>query len=183
MRTLISAEQIATGVARLAAQIRSDYEGKSLTVLGVMTGSIILLADLIRKLDLPLQVGLIQASSYRGKSTRPGSLTVQPAVLPDLAGRHVLLLDDIFDTGQTLAALVSLVGEQQPASVRSAVLLWKEGRSQVTLKPDYHVFRIPDEFVVGYGLDYDDEYRHLPHIAVLTEGTPHDDLAPPETAD
>ncbi|MCA9117152.1 MAG: hypoxanthine phosphoribosyltransferase [Planctomycetaceae bacterium] len=167
MRQLITADQIETGVTRLAEQIRRDFSGQPLTVLGVLTGSIILMADLIRKLDMPLRVGLVQASSYRGQTTTAGDLKLNPDLLPDLRQRHVLLLDDIFDTGQTLTALVELVQRQQAASVRAAVLLWKEGRSQVTAEPDYHAFRIPDEFVVGYGLDYNDEYRHLPYIAVL----------------
>ena len=96
-------------------------------------------------------------------------LTVNDALLPDIAERDVLLVDDIFDTGQTLSALCETVWKKRPNSVRSAVLLWKQGRSTVNFEPDYHCFRIPDVFVVGYGLDYNDEYRHLPYIAVLDE--------------
>ncbi|HUG92401.1 MAG TPA: phosphoribosyltransferase family protein, partial [Planctomycetaceae bacterium] len=141
--------------------------GRPLTVLGVLTGSIIFVSDVIRRINLPLRVGLIQASSYRGRATAPGELSVSAALVPDIAGRHVLLLDDIFDTGRTLAALTATIAAMRPASLRSGVLLWKEGRSRVDLEPDYHCFRIPDVFVVGYGLDYDDEHRHLPYLAAL----------------
>lgn len=169
MHVLISEDEIRSGVIRMAQSIAADYAGRPLTVLGVLTGSIVLLADLIRALNLPLRVGLIQASSYRGATTTPGKLTINREHLPEVNGRDVLLLDDIFDTGQTLAGLLAALSQLQPRSVRSAVLLWKEGRQRVDVVPDYHAFKIPDLFVVGYGLDYNDEYRNLPHIAVLDE--------------
>lgn len=169
MKVILSETEIREGVARLASQIADDYRGRSLTVLGVLTGSLIFLSDLIRQLNLPLQVGLLQASSYRGRTTVPGTLTIADSAMPDIAGRDVLVLDDIFDTGQTLARVLDALSQEQPASLRSAVLLWKEGRQRVALTPDYHCFRIPDVFVVGYGLDYNDEYRHLPHVAALAE--------------
>lgn len=167
MTPLISEEQLKDGVAQLARQIAADYKGRPLTVLGVLTGSIIFLSDLVRQLNLPLRVGLIQASSYRGATTLPGALQVQPANPAQVAGRDVLLLDDIFDTGQTLAGLLETIGALDPRSVRAAVLLWKEGRQRVSVTPDYHCFRIPDVFVVGYGLDYNDDHRHLPYVAAL----------------
>ena len=167
VRVLLSATEIQHGVAQLAQRLARDYREKPLTVLGVLTGSIVFLADLIRQLDLPLRVGLVQASSYRGQVTVPGVLTINQSLLPELAGRDVLLLDDIFDTGQTLDALLHLLRGHGPPSVKSAVLLWKEGRQQVEIVPDYHCFRIPNAFVVGYGLDYNDEYRHLPYVGIL----------------
>ena len=167
MKQLIDENDISTAVGKLGSRIADDYRDRSLTVLGVLTGSIVLLADLIRAIDLPLRVGLIQTSSYRGRSTTPGELTVNTELLPDIAGRDVLLVDDIFDTGRTLTAVYSSVEQRHPRSIRSAVLLWKEGRQMVDLEPDYHCFRIPDVFVVGYGVDYNDEHRHLPHIARL----------------
>lgn len=169
MRILLSADDIDAGVSELARRIQIDYAGRSLTVLGVLTGSIVFLADLIRKLDLPLRVGVLQASSYRGATTAPGELQLQTSMLPDIVDRDVLLVDDIFDTGHTLSAIVELMQAHRPRSLRSAVLLWKDERTVVAYRPDYHCFRIPDEFVVGYGLDYDDEYRHLPHIAAYEE--------------
>ena len=166
MRVLIDETAVRHGVERLAREIVSDYEPRPLTILGVMTGSLVLLADLIRQLDLPIRVGVIQASSYRGGTVR-GELVIDDQWMPEIEGHEVLLVDDIFDTGHTLDKIVERIRERQPKSVRSAVLLTKLGRSEVQIKPDYSVFEIPDEFVVGYGLDYQDEFRHLPHIAVL----------------
>ncbi len=169
LKRLIEADDISRKVVELGKQIAIDYRDRPLTILGVLTGSIVLLSDLIRAIDLPLKVGLIQASSYRGKTTTAGELTVNTELVPDIADRDVLLVDDIFDTGQTLDALSNSVGKMNPSSLRSAVLLWKEGRRQVDRTPDYHCFRIPDAFVVGYGLDYNDEYRHLPFVAALED--------------
>jgi hypoxanthine phosphoribosyltransferase len=169
VRVILTEAEISAGIARLAGQIAADYEGRPLTVLGVLTGSLIFLSDLIRRLDLPLKVGLIQASSYRGRATQPGTLAIADTTGLEVAGWHVLLLDDIFDTGQTLSGIVAELLKLEPASLRSAVLLWKEGRQRVALTPDYHCFRIPEVFVVGYGLDYNDEYRHLPHVAALDD--------------
>jgi hypoxanthine phosphoribosyltransferase len=169
MRVLIPAEQIQTRVAELAQQIARDYRDRPVTIVGVLTGSLIFLADLVRHLDLHLRIGLIQTSSYRGETTAPGELTIGPELLPEVRGRHVLLLDDILDTGQTLSRLVEHMNRLGVASLRTAVLLRKQGRQQVTLEPDYTGFQIPDAFVVGYGLDYNDEYRHLPYVAVLKD--------------
>jgi hypoxanthine phosphoribosyltransferase len=135
-----------------------------------LTGSLIFLSDLVRQLDLPVRIGLLQASSYRGPTRSPGELHVGPELLPDVRGRHVLLLDDILDTGRTLSHLVTHLNKLSTSSVRVAVLLRKIGRQQVPLEPDYCGFDIPNVFVVGYGLDFNDEYRHLPHIAVLPDG-------------
>jgi len=170
VKVILTEAQISSGIDRLAEQLSADYRGRPLTVLGVLTGSLIFLSDLIRRLNFPLQVGLIQASSYRGRTTVPGALTIAEGAIPEIAGRDVLLLDDIFDTGQTLDRLLEVLAGMHPASLRSAVLLWKEGRQQVTITPAYHCFRIPDVFVVGYGLDYNDEYRYLPYVAALGDG-------------
>lgn len=173
LKTLLDATQIHEAVTRLGQQIADDYRGRPLTVLGVLTGSIVVLTDLIRRIDIPLRVGLIQASSYRGHATSPGELSINDALLPDIRQRDVILVDDIFDTGHTMTALLDRIRIEQPASVRSAVLLWKQERTEVPLEPDYFCFRIPNEFVVGYGLDYNDEYRHLPYIAALEDDDLH----------
>jgi hypoxanthine phosphoribosyltransferase len=125
-----------------------------------------LLADLIRATSVPLRVALISASSYAGARTTSGELSVNSSLVPDLKGRDVVILDDIFDTGKTMLGLLEIVGSFHPASIRTAVLLWKTERTCVDLVPDYHGFKIPDEFVVGYGLDYNDEFRHLPYIGI-----------------
>lgn len=168
MEILLPAERIRHRVDELANAVAADYgDHRHLTIVGVLTGSLMFLADFVRRLDLPLRIGLIQASSYRGTATEPGELNIQPELLPDLRGRHVLILDDILDTGQTLTRLVAHLQELGPLSIRTAVLLRKSGRQRVVIEPNYCGFDIPDVFVVGYGLDFNDEYRHLPYIGVL----------------
>ncbi len=168
MKILLDQNQLHAGVVRLAAEIKATYGEHPLTIIGIMTGSVVLLADVIRKLDMPLRVGVVQTSSYRG--TDRGPLTINADMMLDITGRDVLLVDDIFDTGHTLAEVIDLMREMGPASLRSAVLLRKTGRQIVQLRPDFVAFEIPDEFVVGYGLDYNDEYRNLPYLACLESG-------------
>jgi hypoxanthine phosphoribosyltransferase len=114
---------------------------------------------------MPLRVGVLQARSYTG--TQRGSLSINSEMLPDIAGRDVLVVDDIFDTGHTLLEVLSLLDELKPRSIRTAVLVLKQGKQLVPLRPDYVGFEIPDVFVVGYGLDYNDAYRNLPYLAAL----------------
>lgn len=167
MKVLINEEQLRQGIAQLAERIRTQYRDRPLTIVGVMIGSLVLLADLIRLIDLPMRVDLVQARSYR-EGTRPGPLVINLDLLSsDIRGRDVLLVDDIFDTGNTLWELVPQLDELGPASIRTAVLLRKEGRCEVRMQPDFVAFDIPDGFVVGYGLDYGDLYRNLPYVAVL----------------
>jgi len=169
MYTLIPAHQIALRVAELGRTIGDAYRDRPLTLLGVLNGSVILVADLMRSVQVPHRVGFVRASSYGGPTTQAGNLSVELSLLPEIAGRDVLLVDDIFDTGRTMERLLNELQQYRPASLRSAVLLWKQGRSEVEATPDYFGFQIPNAFVVGYGLDYDDDYRHLPDIAVLEE--------------
>lgn len=167
LKTLLSEDQLREGVRQLAEDVSRCYDGRPLTIVGVLTGCLVVLADLIRQLDMPLRVGLVQARSYRGAATRPGELTINADLLPDIRGRDVLLLDDIFDTGHTLHGLMTQLKALGPASVRIAVLLRKHGRQEVDLTPQFVAFDIPDEFVVGYGLDHNDLYRNLPYLAAL----------------
>jgi hypoxanthine phosphoribosyltransferase len=169
VKTLLSAEQLKEGVDRMSQDIAEFYGERPLTIVGVLTGSIVLLADVIRRLTMPLRVGLVQASSYRGAAIDPGQLTINFDLLPDVKDRHVLVVDDIFDTGKTLVALLDELKKHQPASIRTAVLLRKHGRKAVTMEPDHVGFEIPNAFVVGYGLDYQDAYRNLPYLAALEE--------------
>ncbi|MFN9551856.1 MAG: hypoxanthine phosphoribosyltransferase [Pirellulaceae bacterium] len=166
MRILIDQEEINRGIRDLADWTHREFGDKPLTVVGVMTGSLLMLADLVRHLRMPLCIGLIQASSYRG-GTQSGNLRVVDTMLPQLQGRNVLLIDDIFDTGQTLESLYRPCLKEEPAQLKTAVLLRKEGVSRTIFQPDHTVFTIPDEFVVGYGLDYDEQYRNLPYIGVF----------------
>jgi hypoxanthine phosphoribosyltransferase len=165
MQVLVTADQIRESIDRLAAEINRREEGRPLTVIAVMTGSIIFLADLARKLNMPLRIGVIQARSYAG--TQRGSLAMNSDMLPEVAGRDVLVIDDIFDTGHTLVEVLGLLDALKPRSIRTAVLVLKQGKQLVALRPDYVGFEIPDVFVVGYGLDYHDAYRNLPYLAAL----------------
>ncbi len=167
MKTLLSKEELHDGVSRMADKIAACYEDRQLTIVGVLTGSVVLLADLIRVLDLPMRVGVLQASSYRGATTTRGELVINSELMLDISGRDVLLVDDIFDTGHTLAQTIEKMRDFNPTSIRSAVLLRKHGRQEVDYLPDFVAFDIPDEFVVGYGLDYEDMYRNLPYLAAL----------------
>lgn len=172
MEVLITADEIHRRVSELARDIRESIsEGQPFTVVGILTGSLIFLADLIRQIDRPHRIGLIEASSYRGTATSPGELVIRDELLPDIHGRHVLLLDDILDTAQTITRLVDHLKNKGAASVRTCVLLRKIGRQKLPFEPDYCGFPIPDKFVVGYGLDFDDDYRHLPFIGVLPDDT------------
>ena len=168
MKILLSEEQLREGIERMAAQIRAHYSDKPLTIIGVLIGSVVLLADLIRRLDLPCRVDMVQARSYRG--ARPGPLVINTDFLGDIRDRHVLLVDDIFDTGNTLDELIPQIDDLGPASVHTAVLLRKQGQSKVSFTPDYVGFEVPNVFVVGFGLDYCDAYRNLPYVAALEPG-------------
>lgn len=166
MRVLLDESQLIEGVETLAGEIDQHYGTKPLTVIAVMTGSLVLFADLIRRLSMPQRVGVIRASSYRG-GTSAGELKVDAEMMIDVAGRDVLLVDDIFDTGRTLDRLSGMMKGFGAASTKTAVLLHKQREHDVEMRPDFVAFEIPDEFVVGYGLDYLDMYRNLPYLAVL----------------
>ncbi|MCO8123589.1 hypoxanthine phosphoribosyltransferase [Stieleria sp. TO1_6] len=167
MRILLNEDQLQAGVERLATEIDRFYgDQRPVTVIAVMTGSVVLFADLIRRLSMPQRVGVIQASSYRG-GTQSQELEVNETMMIDVKGRDVLLVDDIFDTGRTLDRLTGLIRERGAKTTKTAVLLHKHRQHEVSLRPDFVGFEIPDEFVVGYGLDYLDMYRNLPYLAVL----------------
>ncbi len=165
LEVLLSKQQLDQGVRHLARQIDECYGDRPLTIIGVLTGSIVLLADLIRLLEMPLRVGVVQANSYDG--THRGELRINADLMPDIQGRDVLLVDDILDSGHTLKRIIKLTEQLGPRSVRSAVLLRKTGCQKVTQKCDFVCFDIPDVFVVGYGLDYQDAYRNLSFVAAL----------------
>jgi len=170
MNVLIPADDIRRRIDLLARDIAAVYSPhEPVTIVGVLTGCLVFLADLIRRLDLPLKIELVRASSYRGNATSPSTLRLQSTGPLEIAGKHVLLVDDILDTGQTITKVVEYLGKLGPRSLRTAVLLRKLGRQQVPFEPDFCGFEIPDEFVVGYGLDFNDEYRHLPFIGVLPQ--------------
>jgi hypoxanthine phosphoribosyltransferase len=169
VETLISEAQIQERVHELGRQLEADYRGRPLTIVAVLTGSLIMLADLVRRIGIPHRIALVQASSYRGATTTATTLVINESLAPDVAGRDVLLLDDILDTGHTLSALYQHLQDRGARSVRTAVLLRKIGRQEVPMEPDYCGFTIPNVFVVGYGLDFNDDYRHLPYVGVVRD--------------
>lgn len=177
MKTLIGEQELRQGICRLADEIKKHYQGKPLTLVGVLVGSVVLLADLIRLLDMPLRVELLQAEEDPN-GTRPGPPVLNTGLLAsNVQGRNVLLVDDIFATGRTLWELIPQIDELGPTGVRSVVLLRKEGRCEVSLKPDFVGFEIPDTYVVGYGLDWRDRYRNLPYLAALEPSEMQEDAA------
>lgn len=153
----------------MAEQISADYAGKDLTVVAVLNGSLMFGADLLRRMDMPLRLDCISVSSYHGVATT-GVIRFNQVRLPDVHNRHVLLLDDILDSGHTLHAIrEKLLGEANPLSVKICVLLRKDVPRQRELEADYVGFDIADEFVVGYGLDYMERFRNLPYIGVVSD--------------
>jgi hypoxanthine phosphoribosyltransferase len=153
----------------MAAEISADYGGKEITVVTVLNGSLMFSADLLRRLEMPLRLDCLSVSSYHGASTA-GVVTFNQLHLPDVHGRHVLLLDDILDSGHTLHAIRDkLLEETNPLSVKVCVLLRKDVPRQRELEADYIGFDIANEFVVGYGLDYMERFRNLPYIGVISE--------------
>jgi hypoxanthine phosphoribosyltransferase len=167
VKQILSSNQIRDGVRQLAEQVTTIYDGRPITIVAVLTGSLVMLADLIRQLEMPLRVAMIQASRFRTPDAPGDTPVAYDALLPNLKDREVLVIDDIFDTGHTLVEVLAQILQHEPKSVRSAVLMRKTGRSEVPVQPDIAMFTIPDEFVVGYGLDYEDRFRNLPYVAAL----------------
>lgn len=165
-RVLISERQIARRVRSLSAAIQADFCGRELVVVSLLNGTVLFLADLIRHLSLPLRLDFIGISSY-GMGTQSGRLTITKELRLDVRGRHVLLVDDILDTGRTMNRVLSMLRQLRPRQIRTCVLLDKPARRVEALEADYVGFRIPDLFVVGYGLDYAERYRNLPFVGVL----------------
>jgi hypoxanthine phosphoribosyltransferase len=165
---LISEAEITRRVDELAAQISSDYRDKSpLVLVGVLKGSFIFLADLARRLTIPRTIEFIAVSSYRGASVKSGAVRLVMDVRGNIEGKHVLVVEDIVDTGHTLHYLIDLLGSHRPASVRTCTLLHKAESAEVEVEIDYTGFSIADEWVVGYGLDYAEQNRTLPYIGVV----------------
>jgi hypoxanthine phosphoribosyltransferase len=166
-KTLIEAEKIATRLDELAAEISADYAGKELTVVAVLSGSLMFAADLLRRIPLPLKLDCISVASYHGGTATSGKVEFKQVSLPDVRGRHILIVDDILDSGLTLDAICQKLREQAPQTVKICVLLRKAKPRQKEIEANYVGFDIGDEFVVGYGLDYQERYRNLPFIGVL----------------
>jgi len=166
---LFPKEVIEGRVRELAAQISQDYAGKELLIVGILNGAFIFMADLIRRLDVPCRVDFVRAASYGCGSVSSGEVRITKDLEAPIAGRDVLIVEDIVDTGITLSRLMEVFRERRPASLRVCAFLDKTERRRVPFAADYVGFFIPDRFVVGYGLDYNEQFRFLPDVCVLED--------------
>lgn len=166
-RVLVSEEELHQINVRLGAQITADYAGKNLLVVGILKGSVLFMADLIREIRLPCKLDFLAVSSYGGDTRSSGVVKIVKDIDIELEDYDVLLVEDILDSGRTLSYVCDMLRTRHPASIRVATLLDKPERRVVDLKADYVGTSVPDEFVVGYGLDFDQRYRNLPYIGQL----------------
>ena len=166
-RVLFDEPTILARLDELAAQITHDYRERELTVIAVLNGSLIFMADLLRRIPLPLKLDCLSVASYHGGTKTTGDVVFKQIMLPDVEGRHILILDDILDSGLTLNAVRRKLQEAKPLSVKVCVLLEKQIVRSAPVDADYVGFQIGSQFVVGYGLDYMERYRNLPCIGVL----------------
>ena len=164
---LISEEALAAKVAEMGQAISRDYAGKKLIVIGVLKGSVVFMADLIRQITIPVEMDFMAVSSYGAGVKTTGVVKILKDLDRLIEGYDVLVVEDILDSGMTLSYLTELLRDRNPASIHIATLLDKPERRKVEIKPDYVGFTIPDEFVVGYGLDYAELYRSLPYVGIL----------------
>lgn len=165
---LITEEQIQTRIEELGRILSEEYAGKNPVIVGVLKGVVVFYADMIRKINVPCEMDFLTVSSYSGTDST-GSIVVRQDLRSDIKGRHVLILEDIFDTGNSLSFVYEHLMSREPASIKICTLLDKPARRKpgVTLKADYVGFTIEDQFVVGYGLDYNEHYRNLPFVGIL----------------
>ncbi len=166
-RVLFDEPTIHRRLDELAAQISKNYRDRELTVIAVLSGSLMFMADLLRRIPLPLKLDFLSAASYHGKAQTSGEVIFKQLALPDVTDRDILIVDDILDSGHTLAAVCEKLETAKPRSVRVCVLLSKMKQRARCVDTDYVGFEIEDEFVVGYGLDFRERYRNLPYIGVL----------------
>ena len=164
---LLTEDQIQARVAELGAQLNTDYAGLEPVLISVLKGSIVFLADLVRSMELPLSIDIMEVSSYGAATETSGQVRILKDLSNPIEGRHVIVVEDIIDTGLTLNYLLRYLREKGPASLRICCLLDKPARRLTEIPIDYVGFTIPDRFVVGYGLDYGERYRNLPYVGVL----------------
>ena len=168
-KILISHDEIVTAARELGQKLKKDYQGKNPILVGILKGSVPFMAELIKHIDTHIELDFMLVSSYHGGTSSSGVINIIKDLDQDIKGRDILFVEDIIDTGKTLKSLKELFEGRQPASVKIATLLDKPEGRLVEIEADYTCFTIPNEFVVGYGLDYDENYRNLPYIGVLKE--------------
>ena len=168
-KILISHDEIVTAARELGQKLTKDYQGKNPILVGILKGSVPFMAELIKHIDTHIELDFMLVSSYHGGTSSSGVINIIKDMDQDIKGRDILFVEDIIDTGKTLKSLKELFEGRQPASVKIATLLDKPEGRLVEIEADYTCFTIPNEFVVGYGLDYEENYRNLPYIGVLKE--------------
>ena len=166
-RVMLTEEQLRARVKEIALAVDEEYAGKRPLVVGILKGSIIFYADFIRFLSMPVELDFMAVSSYGSGAVSSGKLNIKKDLDRDVKGRDVIIVEDIIDSGFTLANLKALLYERGAASVKIVTLLNKAERREYEVAPDYNCFDIENEFVIGYGLDYDEQYRHLPYLGIL----------------
>ncbi len=166
-RILISEKDIKKAVKKMGKAISKDYADKNLMLVAVLKGSVMIMADLMRAITIPVNIDFMSVSSYGGGTKTSGVVKIIKDLDHDLSGKDVLIVEDILDSGMTLAYLTNLLRQRNVSSIKVATLLDKPDRRVADITPDYCCFTVPDEFVVGYGLDYDQKYRNLPYVGIL----------------
>ncbi len=166
-RVLLSEEQLAARIAELGAEITADYDGKEILMIGVLRGAVLFMADLARAIKIPVAIDFMAVSSYGAGTSSSGVVRILKDLDENVEGKHVLVVEDIIDSGLTLNYLVDNLKSRQPASIKICTLLNKPDRRKVDVDIAYNGFTIPDYFVIGYGLDYAEKYRNLPFIGIL----------------
>lgn len=167
IRVMYSEEEVAARIRQLAEQINHDYEGKEIHLIGILRGGSFFMCELAKRITVPVTIDFMSASSYGMSTTSSGVVKIVKDLEEAIVGRHVIVVEDIIDTGRTLSYLLEMLREREPASLKLCTLLDKPDRRVVEVKIDYNGYSIPDEFVVGYGLDYAQKYRNLPYIGVV----------------
>jgi len=168
-RVIITREELAEKVAELAALIRKDYKGKNPLVIGILKGSFVFMSDLVRAMNIPVEIDFVRLSSYGAGTESSGKIKLVKDVETPIKDRHVLVVEDIVDRGLTVRFLLDYLSFRKPASLKLCALFDKPSRRKVEVPIDYLGFSIPDKFVVGYGLDYDEKFRYLPDLCALEE--------------
>lgn len=166
---LCTEQQLQEKIAELGAAITKDYQGKDLLMVSILKGSVMVMADLMRAVDLPLQIDFMNVSSYGAGTETKGSVKILKDLDVDIKGKNLLIVEDILDSGVTLYNLMNMLQQRNPASIEICALFSKPSRRKVDVEAKYIGYEIPDAFIVGYGLDYDEKFRNLPYVGILKE--------------